>query len=47
MEVIEKLQSVENYILESMRNTTDQYIIRNAKYNLKQIRELIQKYSGA
>lgn len=47
MEVIENLRRVEKYILESIQNTNDKYIIRNAKYNLKQIREMIQKYSSA
>jgi len=47
MGVLENLQRVEKYILESIENTTDAYIIRNAKYNLKQIRGLIEKYSTA
>jgi hypothetical protein len=47
MEVIENLQRVEKYILESIKNTNDKYIIRNAKYNLKQIQELIKKKSNA
>lgn len=39
------LQGIKTYIADNVKQNNDQYVIRNANYNIEEIDALLQKHS--